>query len=87
FLGPAEVLLLAAVFFPRSLITLRRAWMTLGAVLERVTSPVMLRVLYYGVLLPFALIARRPQPVPGASRWIDVRPSPSSSQSSLTRPF
>lgn len=43
---------------PQWLAPLNRAWMTFGALLHRVVSPVVLGVIFYGVFTPFGFVMR-----------------------------
>jgi hypothetical protein len=54
----AALFLLPAVFFPRVLAPLNKAWTALGLVLGRVVSPVALAVLFYLVITPMGLVIR-----------------------------
>ena len=49
---------LAAQFRPALLASLNQAWFKLGLVLHRVTNPVIMAALFYGVLTPIAAIFR-----------------------------
>lgn len=57
-------LLVAALFFaaailrPQALSPLNHAWSSFGLVLHRVTSPIVLGVVFFGVLTPLALLMR-----------------------------
>lgn len=55
---PAGGLLLVALAAPGVLALPARGWGLLGQALHRVTSPVLLAVLFFAVLTPFALVAR-----------------------------
>lgn len=66
-----------ALLKPALLLPLNRAWMTLGALLGLVVSPIVLGILFFGLFTPVALIMRlcgrdelrlRPSPV-GISYW------------------
>jgi hypothetical protein len=58
-LGVGVALLVAALARPAWLAPLNRAWMRLGRLLNRVTSPALLGAVYYGVLTPLGLLRRR----------------------------
>lgn len=57
--APAVVLLLAAWVTPDALGLAARGWHALSRALDRVTSPITLRVVYYGLVVPFAAFAHR----------------------------
>lgn len=58
-LGAGAVLLLAAgLVAPRSLGPVRRGWMALARALSRVTTPVFMALVYFGVLTPFGIVRR-----------------------------
>lgn len=52
------VLLLAGIFVPGRLSRAHRAWMALARAISRVTTPVAVGVLYFGVLTPVGLLMR-----------------------------
>jgi hypothetical protein len=69
-------LLLFGVVLPGALVPVRRGWMGMALVLSKVTTPIFLGVVYFGVLTPtgvaLRLFGRSPlksQPT-GTSRWI-----------------
>lgn len=84
-------LVLAALVAPARLAVVERAWMGLGHALSRVTTPVFMGVVYFGLLTPIAavlrLVRRRPLAAPprDASAWV-TRP-PDARQSDLQRQF
>lgn len=49
---------LATLFHPPVLAPLNKGWFLLGRVLGKVVSPIILGVLYFGLLTPIALVAR-----------------------------
>lgn len=81
-LGAAAVFLIAALVTPTLLSPLNRAWLRLGLAMHRVVNPVVMGLLFYGVVTPFALVLRlagkrfaaasRPDP-DAATYWIDRR--------------
>jgi len=93
-LGAAAVFLFLALVAPASLHLLNRAWLRLGLVLYRVVNPVVMGVLFYGVVTPMALIVRlggkRPLQLQAepetASYWIERRP-PGPSPATMKRQF
>jgi predicted membrane metal-binding protein len=57
-LGAAALFLLAALLFPRVLRPLNIAWMRLGLLLNRVVSPIVIGVMYFGLVTPIATVMR-----------------------------
>lgn len=57
-MGVAGAFLLVALVVPSILGPLNRVWTWVGSVLHRVVSPIVLAVLFYGVILPTGLIMR-----------------------------
>jgi hypothetical protein len=55
----ALLLLLAGLVAPTRLGPVERAWLGLGHAIARVTSPIVLGVLYFGVITPMGLVRRR----------------------------
>lgn len=87
----AALLLLGALLAPTHLKPVERSWMRLAAILSRVTTPIMLSVVYFGVITPTALLRRAlgknalvRQPV-GGSYWVPREPG--KGRSDLTRQF
>jgi hypothetical protein len=54
----AAAALIAGVVIPGHLESPRRAWMKLGEIIGRVTNPVILAIIYYGVVTPTGLLRR-----------------------------
>ncbi len=54
----AGVLVLAAVVIPTRLGPVERGWMALALVLSRVTTPIVMAVIYFGLITPLALFRR-----------------------------
>ena len=50
--------LLVTLIAPRLLTPLNRAWMALGHLLGRIISPIVLGVMFFGLVTPFALVMR-----------------------------
>ena len=80
----AATLMLISVLFPGSIPAIHRAWMAGAHAISRVTTPIILGIVYYLVLTPTGLIRRafgksslRPRP-PGNSFWVerDVKARP-----------
>jgi Saxitoxin biosynthesis operon protein SxtJ len=78
----AAIFLLAAVVYPRVLHPLNIAWMTLGHLLNKVVSPIVMGVIFFGLVTPVAAIMRlrgrdvlrrRFEPT-GRSYWIERNP-------------
>jgi hypothetical protein len=67
---------------PDWLLPLNRAWMALAALLNRIVSPIVLGILFYGVVTPMGAVMRLMGKDPmrrkfdrdAASYWIDRRP-------------
>ncbi|MGE4071214.1 MAG: SxtJ family membrane protein [Lysobacterales bacterium] len=57
-LGASLILALLATVAPQLLQPLNRAWMALGHLLGRIVSPIIMALIYFGVVTPIALIAR-----------------------------
>lgn len=74
-------LLLAAIISPSSLRPLNLAWFRLGQLLGRITSPIVLGVIFFGLLTPIAFVCRRLgrdqlrlRRAASGSYWIDREP-------------
>jgi len=83
-------LLLGALVMPTRLGPVERAWMGLAHLLNRLTTPVFLGVVYFGVIFPIGVLVRkvRGNPLtrpPGHSYWVS-RP-PAGRRSDLQRQF
>jgi hypothetical protein len=87
----ATALLLAGALAPARLAGVHRAWMRLALAISAVTTPLLMGVVYFGVLTPLALASRlagrRVLGVPrdAATAWVD-RP-PGGRRSDLRRQF
>ena len=85
---------LGAFLAPRLLAPLNKLWARLGDVLHRITTPLIMGVLFFGVLTPFGAIMRaagkdplRLKPKPESdSYWIKREP-PGPSPESLNQAF
>ena len=86
-LPPALVFLILALVQPRLLAPLNRAWTRLGLLLGVIVAPIVMGVIYFGLITPMALLARllgkdflRLKRDPAAATyWLqrqDPRPSP-----------
>lgn len=54
----AALFLLVTLAAPRLLTPLNRAWMALGHLLGRIISPIVLGVMFFGLITPVALVQR-----------------------------
>lgn len=88
----ALAFLITAMLWPRVLIPVRRGWMALGRIASKVISPVVLAVLYYGVITPFGFLLRGRNPLrlrfdrQASTYWIERRP-PGPPADSMARQF
>jgi hypothetical protein len=79
---PAVAFLVAALTFPRVLTPLNRLWMRFGLLLHRIVSPVVLGIMFFGVITPMGVIMRMLGKDPlrlrldkaAASYWIERTP-------------
>lgn len=78
----AVVSFLAGVLVPRHLEPVRRGWMAFGEAIGRVTTPIMMAVVYYLVITPTGLIRRMvtKRRDLAASRWHQRPPLPPKSR-------
>ena len=77
-LAMAVVSMLAALLVPGRLTRVQKAWMKIGEAIGRVTTPVLMALIYYLVVTPIALMRRavsRRQP-PRVSNWHRRPPLP-----------
>jgi hypothetical protein len=79
------VLLLLALALPRSLREIKRGWLFFGFLLGLVVSPIVLGILFYGVITPFGWLLRlfghdslRLRPNPGLPSYWRERTGPPS---------
>ena len=56
--GLSGILLLAALLFPGRLGPVERAWMALARAISRVTTPLVMAVLYFGLITPIGVLRR-----------------------------
>ena len=93
-LAAAAAVLAAALLEPRWLAPFHRVWFRLGLLLHRITSPVVMAVIYFAVVTPTGLIMRalgkdplrlRREP-DAASYWIHRDP-PGPERESMTNQF
>ena len=93
-LALTAVFALAALAAPRTLRHLNRVWFRLGLLLHRIVNPVVLGVIYFGVVVPLGLVMRRfrkdslnlARDPACASYWIKRTP-PGPAPESLKHPF
>ena len=89
--GVGASLIAAGVVVPTRLGPVERAWYALAAAISKVTTPIIMGVLYFGILTPAGLVARliKGNPLvrsrPGASAW--VRRPEGARRSNLERQF
>lgn len=55
----AVLFLLTAALIPNQLAPLNALWTRFGMVLARVTNPVVMAILFYGIITPAGFVARR----------------------------
>lgn len=92
--GLAVLTALVTLIAPGVLTPLNRAWMKLGDLMGRVVNPVVLGILFYGVITPFGLarqlfgadpMKRKPDPA-ARTYWVDRDP-PGPAADSFTNQF
>ena len=93
-LGVAGAFFAAAVLAPRVLTPLNRVWFALGLVLHRVVNPVIMAMMFYGAILPMALLLRvlgkdllRLKREPNAASYWIARDPPGPAPGSMTKQF
>jgi hypothetical protein len=80
FAAVGSLLIIGGLLLPTSLGPVSRAWMGLGHLLSRITTPVFLGIVFYLVLTPIGLLMRLvgsaplPRPGTGSSGWIPRAP-------------
>jgi hypothetical protein len=57
-LGLAALFLVASLLRPAVLSPLNRLWLRLGLLLQRITNPIVLGILFFGIVLPIGLLMR-----------------------------
>jgi hypothetical protein len=77
FLGLGSVLVILGLLLPRALVYPNRAWMGLAGILSLVTTPIILGLVFYLVLMPIGVIKRllgwdplRRRAASAASYWV-----------------
>ena len=56
--GLAALLVLGGLLVPRQMLPVQAAWMRMALAISRVTTPVIMSILYLGVLLPAGVLRR-----------------------------
>jgi hypothetical protein len=94
FVGPAALLIIFGVIAPRVLAPLNHAWMRLGLMLHRVVAPVLMGIVFFGVILPTGVVMRlrgkdmlRLKLDPGATSYWIVRDPPGPAPDGLKNQF
>ncbi len=93
-LGLAAALTAISMVVPRILRPLNKLWLRFGLLLHRIVSPIVLGIIFFGVITPLGLALRlrgkdplrlRSEPT-AASYWIERRP-PGPAPKSMSRQF
>ena len=90
--GLGALLTLAGVVVPTRLGPIQRAWMGLAHLLSKVTTPIFMGIVFYGVIFPIGMIMRlfghRPlrHVSPDGSHWM-ARPTGPEAHGSMERQF
>lgn len=86
------VLVLCGTLLPHALVPVRRVWMGVATAMSKVTSPIFLGVVYFGLFTPVGAVRRlfglgplKPQPS-GSSRWV-VRDSGARTRGDMEHQF
>jgi hypothetical protein len=85
------LLLVAGAVIPGRLAPVYRTWMALALAISRVTTPILMGIVYFGVLTPIGLVMRLAgrrvltRPTGAATYWVD-RPA-AARRSDLRRQF
>lgn len=72
----AVISVFAAAFVPGRLGPARKAWMRLGDGIGRITTPILLAVVYYGLVTPIGLMRRLVHRSSGDQGWYRRPPLP-----------
>ena len=89
--GVATLLVVAGLAMPSRLGGVYRAWMRMAELMSRVTTPVFMAIVYFGVLTPLGLVRRLfgrgtlGTPRDAATGW--VRRAPDARRSDMRRQF
>lgn len=89
----AAIFLVGSLLVPTRLGPLQRAWMGMALLISRVTTPIIMAILYFLVFLPIGLLMRtfgrnplrRPGGAAASSFWVSR--GPEASRSELSRQF
>jgi hypothetical protein len=93
--GVGAALVLTALLQPRALVPVERGWMATAVAMARVTTPVLLGVVYFGVITPIGVVRRlvggnalapAPRPRGGAAGWA-ARDARSQQRTDMERQF
>lgn len=77
--GIGALLVVLGATVPGALTPVFRAWMGAATVLSRITTPILLAVIYFAVLTPIGMVrrlagkGRRSSPSPGETFWVSRR--------------
>jgi xanthine/uracil permease len=89
--GIASALVLGGLIVPTAMLPVERGWMRFAHLLSRVTTPIVMGILFFVIITPLGLLRRAfgkhglPRGRPGESMWTE-RP-PGSRQGDLKRQF
>lgn len=87
-LAPGVLLALAGVVTPGRLTRVYRAWMRVGLLLSKLMTPLVMAIVFFGVMMPVGLLRRafgsRPGPAVGTPSYWTRRPN---ARSDLFRQF
>jgi hypothetical protein len=86
--GIGAALLVAGLAVPRLLGPVYRVWMGLALVLSKVTTPVLMAIIYFAVIMPIGLVLRLVgrDPLADRGRWIE-RPAAAPDPKRMERQF
>lgn len=77
-----------AIFIPTALSPFNRAWFQFGELLGKIVSPIVLGVIFFGLLTPVGMVARlfgrdelRLKPRAASSYWVERKPAGPASDS------
>ena len=85
--GLGATLVVLGVAAPRRLGGVHRQWIALAHALSRVTTPVFMGIVYFGVLTPLALVLRIVRRRGGRPETLWARRAPGARRSDLRRQF
>jgi hypothetical protein len=93
-LPSSAVFLIAAILAPKVLSPLNQAWTALGIALHKITSPIILGILFYFVFAPFGWLLRRMgkdflrlRPAPASDSYWILRQPPGPEPASMSKQF